>query len=127
MINSIKHVARAIKHSYYGLRAAFLTEHAFRIEVFLSIFIIPLAFLIGHSLFERVLLLGSWFFVLLMELVNTAIETIVNRIGLEYHPESGKAKDIGSALVFISAIQAIFFWGMLGIPSFLKFMNENFN
>jgi diacylglycerol kinase (ATP) len=116
----VKHVARAIRHSYYGLRAVFLSEHAFRIEIFLSILTIPLAFWIGESIFERVLLLGSWFFVLLIELLNTAIETIINRISLDYHPDSGKAKDIGSALVFISAIQAVFFWSMLGIPWFLK-------
>lgn len=120
MINSIKHVSQAFCHSYYGLRAVFLSERAFRIEIFLSVFTIPLAFWIGQSVFERVLLLGSWFFVLLIELLNTAIETIVNRISRDYHPDSGKAKDIGSALVFISAIQAVFFWGMLGVPWFFK-------
>lgn len=113
---NLKHLLRAFRHSYQGLQAAFLTERAFRIELFLSVFLIPLALLIGNSTFERVLLLGSWFFVLLMELVNTAIETIVNRIGRDHHPDSGKAKDIGSAIVLISAIQATFFWGMLGIP-----------
>jgi diacylglycerol kinase (ATP) len=120
---NIKHLRRAFYHSYLGLRAAFLTERAFRIEMFLSIFFVPLAFIIGSSVFERVLLLGSWFFVMLIELINTAIETIINRIGRDHHPDSGKAKDIGSALVFISAVQATVFWGMLGIPWILKILS----
>ncbi len=123
-MDSIRHIIQAARHSYYGLRAAFLSERAFRIEIFLSIIVIPLAFYIGQSLFERILLLGSWLFVLLMELVNTAIETIINRISLEYHPDSGKAKDIGSAIVFVAAIQAIFFWGIIGVPWVLKIINE---
>ena len=117
---SIKHLIRAARHSYWGLRAVFRTERAFRIEVFLSVFLVPLAFFIGNTLWERVLLIGSWFFVLLIELINTAIETIINRISRDHHPESGRAKDIGSAIVLVSAIQAAFFWGMLGIPWFIK-------
>ncbi len=112
---NIKHLLYAFRHSFWGLSAAFRSERAFRIEIFLSIFFIPLAFLIGDSIFEHLILLGSWFFVLLMELVNTAIETIVNRISRDHHPDSGKAKDIGSAIVFIASIQAVFVWGAIGI------------
>lgn len=111
----LKHLRQAAYHSYLGLRATYRDELAFRIELFLSIFLFPLAFVIGQTLGEQVLLIGSWFFVLLIELLNTAIEAIIDRIGPELHPESGKAKDIGSALVFISALQAALFWGILGI------------
>ncbi len=113
----IKHVFRAIKHSYAGLRAAYETEVAFRVELFLTFFIVPLAFFVGQNLVEYIILIGSWFFVLLIELVNTAIETIINRIGREHHIDSGKAKDIGSALVFVSAIQAVVFWLILLIKT----------
>jgi diacylglycerol kinase (ATP) len=117
---NVRHIICAARHSYRGLRAAFLGERAFRIETFLTIFVLPLAFYIGHSVSEYIFLLGSWFFVLLMELLNTAIETIIDRIGLEHHPASGKAKDIGSALVFISAIQGLLVWGIIFIFSFFK-------
>lgn len=115
MSHNFNHLCRAARHSYAGLCAVYHSERAFRIELFLSIFLLPLAYFIGQTLTERAILMASWFFVLLMELINTAIETIINRIGREYNPDSGKAKDIGSALVFISAIQAAFFWGFLGI------------
>lgn len=114
--NNLTHVFRAIRHSLAGLRATYITERAFRIELFLSLFLLPLAFFLGQTLIERIILMGSWFFVLLIELVNTAIETIINRISREHHPDSGKAKDIGSALVFVSGIQAVVFWGLIAIP-----------
>jgi len=113
MKHSIRHVKKAARHSWQGLRAAYKTERAFRIELFLTIFALPLAFVIGKTPLEKALLVASWIFILVMELVNTAIETIVNRISQEHHPVSGKAKDIGSAVVFVAAIQAVLFWGIL--------------
>jgi diacylglycerol kinase (ATP) len=108
-----KHVFRAMRHSFAGFRAAYSTELAFRVEIFLSFFIFPLAFYVGQTAIEQIILVGSWFFVLIMELVNTAIETIINRISREHHHDSGKAKDIGSALVFVSAIQAKVVWSII--------------
>lgn len=107
---NFRHLVRAAQHSWKGLRAAYKTERAFRIELFLSIFILPTALFIGQTPLERALLISSWLFVLIMELVNTAIETIINRISHDHHPYSGKAKDIGSAIVFVAAVQTALFW-----------------
>lgn len=110
---------RAFRHSWRGLVAAYHSERAFRIELALTLFVFPAAFWLGENLQEYVILIGSWFFVLMMELVNTAIETIINRISREHHVDSGKAKDIGSAIVFLSAIQAAFFWLFILIKKML--------
>jgi len=109
----IRKLLQAFSFSAAGLRAIYQGELAFRIELFLSIFVIPLAFFIGQTVTQQMLLLMSWFMVLLMEMVNTAIETTINRIGREQHPESGKAKDIGSALVFAASLQGIIIWGVI--------------
>lgn len=115
---NLQHLLKAAHHSWKGLRAAYKTERAFRIELFLSIFIVPIALFIGQTPLERALLIASWSLVLIMELVNTAIETIINRISHDHHPYSGKAKDIGSAVVFIAAIQTAFFWGIVSFSRF---------
>lgn len=113
--SSIQHVLRAFYHSWLGLKAAYASEKAFRIELFLSLMLLPMAFIISSNCIHRILLIGSWFLVLIMELVNTAIETIIDRISLERHPASGKAKDIGSAVVLLSCFQAAFIWSIFTI------------
>ena len=97
-------IVAATKYSLRGLQAAYRNEEAIRQELWAGIVIIPLAFLIADSGVELALLLGSAILIFLMELVNSAIESVVDRIGLEHHPLSGQAKDIGSALVMVALI-----------------------
>ena len=111
-----KGVARLIaatKFSIAGLTAAWKFEEAFRLEVIAFCVLAPLGIWLGHSRVEQVLLVGCLFFVLMMELVNSAIEAVVNRAGLEYHELAGRAKDIGSAAVFVALTLVPFVWGML--------------
>lgn len=106
----IQRLTRATTHSLQGLRYVITGEFAFRLEVILSVIIIPLGLHLGHTATEKVLLCGSWLLVLIIETVNTAIETLVNRISLDHHPLSGRAKDLGSAAVFITLLLAALTW-----------------
>ena len=100
----------ATVYSVEGLRACFASEEAFRLEIMLAVVLTPLAFWLGDSPAERGLLLVAIELVLLVELLNSAIEAVVDRIGLEYHALSKKAKDIGSAAVFISLVAFVVLW-----------------
>ena len=100
----------ATVYSGEGLRACFASEEAFRLEIMLAVVLTPLAFWLGDSPAERGLLLVAIVLVLLVELLNSAIEAVVDRIGLEYHALSKKAKDIGSAAVFISLVAFVVLW-----------------
>lgn len=103
-------IVAATQYSLRGLRAAYRNEEAIRQELWAGIVIIPLAFLIADSGVELALLLGSAILIFLMELVNSAIESVVDRISLEYHPLSGQAKDIGSALVMVALLIFTVVW-----------------
>ena len=100
----------ATVYSVEGLRACFASEEAFRLEIMLAVVLTPLAFWLGDSPAERGLLLVAIVLVLLVELLNSAIEAVVDRIGLEYHALSKKAQDIGSAAVFISLVAFVVLW-----------------
>jgi len=100
----------ATKYSCEGLVATFRGEAAFRQELFLCLLLTPLALFLGADGVERALLLGSLFFILITELMNTAIESTVERISPERHPLSKKAKDVGSAAVFVSLLNAATIW-----------------
>ncbi|MBX2847139.1 MAG: diacylglycerol kinase [Acidiferrobacterales bacterium] len=100
----------AIKNSLQGFVIVWRGEVAFRQYVVLSVLLIPLALWLGENNVERVLLIVSVLLVLLMELVNTAIEAVVDRIGSEQHELSGAAKDIGSAAVFLSIVTFVITW-----------------
>lgn len=95
-------VINATKYSMKGLKAAYLYEAAFRQEVWLSCILIPLGFFLGNGAIEKILLVGSVLLVLVAELLNSAVESVVDRVGSEYHELSGRAKDIGSAAVFMA-------------------------
>lgn len=97
-------VINATKYSMKGLKAAYRYEAAFRQEVWLSFLLIPLGFYLGNGAIEKVLLVGSVLLVLVAELLNSAVENVVDRVGSEYHELSGRAKDIGSAAVFMAMI-----------------------
>ncbi|GGZ76806.1 diacylglycerol kinase [Ignatzschineria indica] len=103
-------IVAATQYSLRGLQAAYRNEEAIRQELWAGIVIVPLAFLIADSGVELALLLGSAILIFLMELVNSAIESVVDRISLEHHPLSGQAKDIGSALVMVALLLFATVW-----------------
>jgi len=104
---------RATGYSLAGLRAAFRHEQAFRQEVYLLLVVVPLGLWLGDNGIEKVLLIGSWLIVMLVELLNSAVEAVVDRIGNEQHELSGRAKDIASAAVMVALILAGLTWLML--------------
>lgn len=109
----IPRLIAAARYSLAGLRAAFASEEAFRLEVAVLVFGAPLALWLGESPVEKVLLIGSLLLLLIVELLNTAIEVLVNRIGAGYHELSGRAKDIGSAAVFVAMVMVAMVWVLL--------------
>ena len=106
----IKRLINAIGYSFSGFKAAFQNEDAFRQEVFLTIVLVPLAFYIANNSLEIVLLLFSTLLVPIVELLNSAIEATVDRISLEQHKLAKRAKDIGSAAVFLSLVNLSAVW-----------------
>jgi diacylglycerol kinase (ATP) len=100
-------------YSAEGLRACFRSEEAFRIESILSVFLIPLAFILGETALEKTMLLFPIVLVLLVELLNSAVEAVVDRVSLDYHELSKKAKDIASSAVFISLMTFLLIWSVL--------------
>lgn len=103
----------AYKNSLNGLASAWKTELSVKIEVLLLFFSIPIALYISRDGISFILLIGSILLLLMMELLNTAIETTVNRIGLEKHPLSGLAKDIASSAILVSIINMLLTWGII--------------
>ena len=106
----IKRIIKAGQYSWQGVLAAYRNEEAFRQEVWLLVVAIPLALWIGDSALERALLIGSILLLLIVELLNSAVEAVVDRIGSEHHELAGRAKDMGSAAVTIAIINAIVLW-----------------
>ncbi len=116
-----KGLARLIAAAGYsaaGIRAAFKSEEAVRMEIAAFIVMAPLGLWLGDGAIEKVLLVSCLVFVIVVELLNTAVEAVVDRFGGDYHELSRVAKDIGSAAVFISLGLVIFIWAMLLLPSF---------
>lgn len=106
----LKRFRNAFYFSIAGFKATWQHEEAFRQEVLLLITSIPFALWLGETVVETLLLIGSIVLVLLFELLNSAIEAVVDRIGVEHHELSGRAKDIGSATVMLSMIWAAVTW-----------------
>ena len=103
-------VMRALGASVHGLVGAFREEAAFRQELALATLVIPLALWLGHNGVERALLIAPMLLILIVELLNSAIEATVDRIGFERHKLAGLAKDIGSAAVFMSFVLLTTVW-----------------
>ncbi|VAW84498.1 Diacylglycerol kinase [hydrothermal vent metagenome] len=106
----VQRLQGAAGYSWAGLKAAYQGEAAFRLEVLLSVIIVPLAFIVSDSAFEQGLLIAVWAMVLIVELLNSAIEAAIDRISLDRHELSGRAKDMGSAAVFIAVVNAVIVW-----------------
>lgn len=101
-------------YSYKGVKAAFKNEAAFRQELYLLLVLMPLAFLLGETVEQQLLLIAPCVLVVIVELLNSAIEAVVDRIGPEKHKLSGRAKDMGSAAVFFCLALVALSWGLIG-------------
>lgn len=106
----LKRIVKATGYSIQGLKAAFKHEAAIRQELALLSIAVILAWLVDVGMVERILMIGVVVLVLIVELVNSAIEAVVDRIGIERHELSGRAKDIGSAAVMVALVFAGFTW-----------------
>src|SRR5690606_21430843 len=106
----------ATRWSLQGLRAAWLHESSFRLETYLFVLLAPLAWWLGGSGIERALMIGSMLMVLSAELLNSAIEAVIERYGAEHHELAGRAKDMGSAAVFVLMMNVLLCWGLVLVP-----------
>ncbi|MBF6025552.1 diacylglycerol kinase [Lysobacter niastensis] len=112
-------IFKAAKWSMQGLRAAWLHESSFRLEVYLFVVLAPLGWWAGQTGVERALLVGSMLLVLSVELLNSAVEAVIERYGPEYHELAGRAKDMGSAAVFVLMMNVLLTWGAILLPRVL--------
>ncbi|MHB1052123.1 MAG: diacylglycerol kinase [Thiobacillus sp.] len=109
----LRRILNAVGYSWAGLAAAFKHENAFQQEVFLALVLVPLALFLGDSGSERALMIGAVLLVLMVELLNSAIEAAVDRISLEHHLLIKRAKDMGSAAVMIALINVVAVWALV--------------
>ena len=115
-------IFKAALWSMQGLRAAWLHESSFRLEVYLFAILAPLGWWLGESGVERALLIGSILLVLSIELLNSAVEAVISRYGDEFHELAGRAKDMGSAAVFVLMMNVLLVWGLIVGPRLLSTM-----
>ena len=108
-----RRLVNATGYSWAGLKAAWRNEEAFRQESLLCALLAPLALWLGDSTVERALLIGSLLLIMIVELLNSSLEATIDRIGPERHELSGRAKDIGSAAVFVALLNAALVWLLL--------------
>jgi diacylglycerol kinase (ATP) len=109
----IKRLLNAFKYSVAGTLAAFKHEDAFRQEVFLSVILIPLAIYLGETTTEQALMITSVLLIIIVELLNSSVEATVDRISIKRHKLAKRAKDIGSAAVFFSLVNASVIWFLI--------------
>ncbi len=114
----LRRLLDAAGYSAAGLAVAWRGEEAFRQEVLMAVVLVPLALWLGQSNLERMLLVASWLVVMIVEILNTAVEATVDRISDEQHRLSGQAKDLGSAAVFLSLLLAALVWGTVAWERF---------
>ena len=117
--NGVIRLWRATGYSIEGLKAAWRNEAAFRQECFAMVVLLPAAFFLGSDALERALLIFSFLLILVVELINSALESAIDRIGPERHELSGRAKNLGSAAVMLSLIAAAVVWGLIAFGRFL--------
>ncbi len=109
----LRRLVNAMSYSLSGLLLAWQDEAAFRQEVILAIVLVPVAFMVPVGVTQRVLLVASVMLVLVVEMINSAIEATVDRVSLDIHPLAKKAKDMGSAAVLLALTNAILTWTMI--------------
>lgn len=111
--SGLKRIFTAFLYSLDGFRAAWRNEHAFRQEVGLFVAGAVIALLLKVSAFEKLVLIGVLVLILIVELINSSIEAVVDRVSLERHPLSKNAKDFGSAAVLLTCLLAVATWGVV--------------
>lgn len=109
--SGIKRIVKAAQYSIQGFKAAWTHEAAFRQELLLCLVLAPLAFFLGRTGFEILFLLSTLFLLLVVELLNSALETLADRLNSEYDPLVGRTKDLGSAAVFMCLSLITLVWG----------------
>lgn len=109
----LRRIIDATFYSWAGMRYAWHNEAAFRQEAILTAILVPIAFWLGEDAVQRALLIGVCLVVLIVELLNSGIEAVVDRVGDEYHKLSGSAKDLASAAVFFSLLLTVVVWGLV--------------
>jgi len=107
----LRRVWNALHYSLAGFRAAYTCEDAFRQEVFLALLLIPASFFLPVTWTGRALMIASVLLVLIVELINSAIEAVVDRVSLDRHHLSKRAKDVGSAAVLLALVNVALVWG----------------
>lgn len=117
--NLIDHIVNAFRYSFAGFKSAWQNELAFRGEVVVVAVMLPLGIWLGQSAAERALLIVSLLLILITELVNSALEAVVDRIGPQRHELSKRAKDLGSAAAFVSMVAAALVWIIIAYGRFL--------
>jgi diacylglycerol kinase (ATP) len=117
--NIFRHIQNAVVYSWDGLKAAWDNEMAFRTEVIVIAFLMPFGIWMGETAVQWALLIGSSMLVLITELLNSALETVVDRISTEHHILSKQAKDLGSAAAAVSMLTAVVVWGLIAYERFL--------
>jgi diacylglycerol kinase (ATP) len=109
-------IFKATIWSMQGLKAAWLHESSFRLEVYLFVILAPIGLWLGQDGVERALLVGSMLLVLSIELLNSAVEAVIERYGPEHHELAGRAKDMGSAAVFVLMMNVVLVWSLVLLP-----------
>lgn len=117
--NGLNRLWRATGYSIQGLKAAWRNEAAFRQECWAVAVLLPMAFFLGSDALERALLIFSLLLILVVELINSALESAIDRIGPERHELSGRAKNLGSAAVMVCLIAAAVVWGLIAFGRFV--------
>jgi len=111
--SGIKRILKAATFSYQGLMAAWRHEAAFRQELLLVIVLTPVAILLAKNAVELALMLACLWLTIIVELLNSAVEAVVDRMGDEYHELAGRAKDMGSAAVLLCLLLTLLVWALL--------------
>ena len=114
-----KQVWKALQWSLKGLHAGWRHEASFRLEVCVAMVVIPLGFWLGHGALEKLALIFPPMLVLSAEMLNSAIEAVVDKVGTEFHELAGRAKDMGSVAVFLLMLLVLLSWGLILLPRWL--------
>jgi|TARA_B110001450_G_scaffold94686_1_gene89796 diacylglycerol kinase (ATP) len=120
-----RRILQTLLNSYRGLSAVWKTEEAFRIELIGLLLLTPIAVLVANDYVQLILLLGSITLVLIVELLNTCVEIVVDRISLDFHDLSGRAKDVGSAAVLVSLLLAGGIWALVLAHNYASMMGSD--
>ncbi len=111
--NGLERIAKAAGYSLAGLKLAYKHEAAIRQETWLMVIFLPLAFYVGNTNIERILLVGATVLVFIVELLNSAVEAAVDHTSIDHHALAGRAKDIGSAAVMVAIMLFLLVWGLV--------------